>query len=124
MFDLVSTHPGIETQAQRNAHLLAAVISRATLDLMERPTTVERKKRINLNENAMSSLIFFFGKNNERFKNFARLIGVNPEAFLNQLDTLNSYHAGNGNHFTSGQLRALHVRVTWYKMRRGAEAYA
>lgn len=124
MFDLVSTHPAIETQAQRSAQLLAAVISKATADLMERPTTVERRKRINLNEDALSSLIFFFGKNNERFKNFARLIGMNPEAFLKRLETINSYDAGRGNKFTGSQLRALHLRVVWYKMRRGAEAYA
>ena len=124
MFDFVSTHPAIETQAQRSAQLLAAVISRATADLMERPTTVERRKRININEDALSSLIFFFGKNNARFKNFARLIGMNPEAFLKRLETINSYDAGKGNKFTGSQLRALHLRVVWYKMRRGAEAYA
>ena len=124
MFDLVSTHHDIEIQAQRSAQLLAAVISKATTDLMERPTTVERRKRINLNEDALSSLTFFFGKNNERFKNFSRLIGMNPESFLDRLETINSYDAGRGNKFTGSQLRALHLRVVWYKMRRGTENYA
>jgi len=124
MFDLLSTHPDIESQAQRSAQLLAAVISRATSDLMERPTTVERRKRINLNEDALSSLTFFFGKNNERFKKFSRLIGMNPEAFLTQLATLRSYDAGRGNKFTGSQLRALHLRVVWYKMRQEVEVSA
>ena len=116
MIDFISTNPNIETQAKRSAHLLAAVISRAMLDLMERPTKEEVRKKRNNNTDALQSLRFFFGDENDTFKLYSRLIGVDPEPFLKQLTSL-SYYDASKTKFTVLQLRSLRVRIAWYRRR-------
>ena len=113
MIEFTSTNTNIDTQTARCAHLLAAVLSRALLDLMDRPTKEETRKRQNTNGPALSSLRFFFGEDAPRFRAYSKLIGLNPDVFLVRLREANFYTVDQ-HRFSAVQIRAMRMRISWF----------
>jgi len=120
MIEFTSTTLNIDPQAQRSAHLLSAVMSRALLDLMQKPSKEERKLHLNIDKNALDSARFFFGGNTTPFRTYSKMIGIDPDQFLTQLKNANHYSLGT-KAFTPMQIRAMRLRIFWYSRQRNAE---
>jgi hypothetical protein len=104
--DFVSSRNGIDAQSQRCAQLIAAVIAQAVKDLTLKPIPQERKNRMNIDPNAIRSILFF--KSNT-FLRYADLIGMDGEDFIK--------HARLGNiserHISEADVRAMRARLRW-----------
>lgn len=121
MIEFTSTNTSIDTQTKRCAHLLAAVLSRALLDLMDRPTKAETRKRQNISGPALSSLRFFFGSDAPRFRAYSKLIGLDPDLFLTRLRAANHYTVDK-HRFSAVQVRAMRMRIAWFDRKCNADA--
>ena len=110
--DFLSTNENVDTQTQRCARLLAAVIAQALKDLMEMPSAQERKKLININENAIRSIRFF---RSETFLQYAAFVGMDGKEFLNRIEQGNIIKKGslNKNQITEGDQRVMRARLRW-----------
>jgi hypothetical protein len=110
-FDLVSTN-AVDDQTKASARLLAAVIAQALHDLSIKPTKDEYSERRNMNSDAIGALIFF-GKHG-MFKTYAKLIGINPDNFLEGLATSKQNEDEKKPCFTEAQFRACRARMKWW----------
>lgn len=104
--DFLSTNENVDTQTQRCARLIAAVIAQALKDLTLMPSAQERKKLINTNENAIRSINFF---RSETFLQYAAFVGMDGKEFLTRMERGNI----NKNQITEGDQRVMRARLRW-----------
>lgn len=120
MVDFTSTQVGIEPQAQRCARLLAAVLAQALKDLTIVPTGSEKKQRLNMNRDAHESLKFFYEPESP-FKRYAYLVGLDPKAFIQNLELRmlsRGVGVGKNTSLSHRDVRIMRIRVIWYKNQR------
>lgn len=122
MIDFVSTSESIDDQSRKCAQFISAVIAQALRDLMIKPSFIEKTKRCNIQTDPLQSLNFFYGEESP-FKQYAFMVGIDPESFIHNLETRSFGKADEDGQFrkipfiTYRNSRIMKVRINWYKQR-------
>jgi hypothetical protein len=123
MVDFTSTQVGIDAESQRSARLLAAVLAQALKDLTIPPTGQEKKQRLNINRDAYESLRFFYEPESP-FKRYAYLVGLDPKAFIQNLELRmlsRGVGVGKNTSLSHCDVRIMRIRSIWYKNQRAIQ---
>ena len=121
MIDFISTRPGIDEQSKRCAHFIAAILAQAVNDLSIPFNASEKKYRKNTCDDALASVKFFYEKNSP-FKVYASAIGIDPQAFIYNLEHRSfnkTYFAGTTvvrkPYISDRSARIMRMRIKFYK---------
>jgi hypothetical protein len=121
MIDLTSTHDGVEEDVRCAAHLIAGVIAMAVEDLCMKPTEEETKNNCNLNNNAISSLKFFFNSRSI-FPVYASFIGIDANSFVRamerrefELNGVRKSKQAKTQYLSQKDVSALKTRICWWQ---------
>ena len=131
--DFTSTRHGIDSQSQRCAKLIAAIIAQALRDLTERPSNGEILCSRNENGDAIRSISFF---RSQRFLNYADLVGFSGKEFLKRLrfgsapqknddkskELGSKPHAVPANYLSAIDMRTIRQRLIWADFRSNTNA--
>lgn len=114
MFDFVSTRSEVDSDTQACARVLMAAIAQATRDLAQAPTKDEQKLEENRLRDVVSSLEFFFGKNQPIFRLYCDMIGMGADTYLEHLQTGRPANVAHPL-YTEQDFRAFRVRIKWWR---------
>lgn len=123
MIDLITTRADVDQETATYARVVIAGIVQATRDLALPPSESERRREINLNEDAIESLDFFYGKNAKLFDYYCELIGIEPDVYRRNMETGRAMDVKNPL-YTDQHFRAMRTRIHWWKAYREAVAEA
>ncbi len=123
MIDLITTRADVDEQIAAYARLLIAGIVQATRDLAVPPSESERRREININDDAVESLQFFFGRRRKLFEHYCHLIGIEPDAYRRNLENGRAMDV-KFPLYTDQHFRAMRLRIRWWKACREAVAKA
>lgn len=122
MIDFTSTAQGIDDQSKRCAQFVAAIIAQAIRDLSMRPTATERRQRLNLLTDAYESAKFFCDEDSP-FKHYAFMVGMDPQAFLHNLEkrSFTTEREKKYSPISYRDARIMRVRLGWYRLQKVME---
>lgn len=115
MIDFVSTRETTDAETAAGARLIGAVIAQALKDLAQRPSREEYDQRRNLNRDAIHSLRFFYDSDSV-FPIYAKLIGMDAQAFRNALATQQQDQFRKVPLFTDQEYSFCRRRVEWWRI--------
>ncbi len=119
MIDFMSTRLGIDEQSKRCAHFIAAILAQAVNDLSIPCNASEKRNRRNTCVDALASIRFFYEENSP-FKIYASAIGIDPQAFIYNLEH-RSFNRNNDltkpkkPYISDRDARIMRVRIKFYK---------
>ncbi len=123
MIDLITTRADVDEETAAYARVLIAGIVQATRDLALPPSETEQRREMNINDDALESLQFFYGKRSKLFEYYCHLIGIEADAYRRNLENGRAMDV-KFPLYTDQHFRAMRMRIRWWKVAREAAAAA